>query len=73
VIWGDNKKELDIRLAHWQRESKNYGLQINFEKTVRLRLSRKEENQITKIKGREIKQVNRFTLEAWHRKMQDVE
>jgi hypothetical protein len=43
MIWVDNIKELKIRFAHWERESKNYGLQINLEKVVKLRLSRKEE------------------------------
>jgi hypothetical protein len=36
-------KKLQIKLAHWERESKNYGWQINLEKTVMLRLSREEE------------------------------
>jgi hypothetical protein len=39
-------KELEIRLAHWERESKNYGLQIDLEKTVILRLWRKEKRNI---------------------------
>jgi hypothetical protein len=43
MIWDDNVKELEIRLAHWERESKNYDMQITLEKTVMLRLSRKEE------------------------------
>jgi hypothetical protein len=33
-----------MRLAHLQRERKNCNLQINLEKTVMLRLSRKEKN-----------------------------
>jgi hypothetical protein len=36
-------KELEIRLSHGKGESKNHGIQINFEKTVMLRLLRKEE------------------------------
>jgi hypothetical protein len=55
-------KELEIRLAHWERESTNYSLQVNLGKRVRLRLLKKEErNTIMKISGRKIKQVNRFT------------
>jgi hypothetical protein len=36
-------KELVRRLAHWERGSKNYGFQINLEKTVMLGLLIKEE------------------------------
>jgi hypothetical protein len=43
MIWGDKMKELMIRLAHSETESKNYGLQMNMEKTVMLRLSKKKE------------------------------
>jgi hypothetical protein len=43
MIWGGKVKELEIRLAHWERESKNYSLQINLEKTVMLRLVTMEE------------------------------
>jgi hypothetical protein len=43
MIWGDSVKEFKIRLAHWDRKSNNYGLRINLEKTVMLRLSKKEE------------------------------
>jgi hypothetical protein len=43
MIWGDNVKVLEIRSAHWEGERRNYGLQINLEKTVTLRLSRKKE------------------------------
>jgi hypothetical protein len=42
LIWGDSVKECKIRLAHCERESNNYGLQINLEVTVVLRLLRKE-------------------------------
>jgi hypothetical protein len=42
MIEGDNMKELEVRLAHWEGESKTYGLKINLEKTVMLMLSRKE-------------------------------
>jgi hypothetical protein len=34
-------KELEIISAHWEKERKNYGLQINLKKTVTLRLSKK--------------------------------
>jgi hypothetical protein len=62
MILGDTMKELEIRVALWETESKNYGLQINLEKTVKLRLLKKEErNTIMKISGNEIKQVDRFT------------
>jgi hypothetical protein len=43
MIGGDNVKELKRRLAHWERENKNYGLHRNLEKTVMLRLLRMEE------------------------------
>jgi hypothetical protein len=56
MIWGDNMEELKIRLAHWEREIKNYGLHINLEKTVMSKLSGKEEkNTIMKISGSEMK------------------
>jgi hypothetical protein len=29
MILDDNVKELETKLAHWERESKNYSLQIN--------------------------------------------
>jgi hypothetical protein len=62
MISGNNVKELEKRLDHWEKESKNYGLQMNLEKTIMLKLSRKEEkNTIVKIKGSEIKQIYRFT------------
>jgi hypothetical protein len=62
MIWGDNVKEFKIRLSHWERESKNYGLQINLKKKAMLRLSRKEErNTIMKICRSKMKQVDRFT------------
>jgi hypothetical protein len=38
----DNMKKLITRLAHWERESKNYSLQINFKKTVMSKQSIKE-------------------------------
>jgi hypothetical protein len=61
LICGENIKELKIRLAHWERESKNYALQINLQKTVMLRPLRKEErNPIMKISRSRIKQVDRF-------------
>jgi hypothetical protein len=43
MIWGDNVKGLKIRSGHWQRDCKNYSLQINLEKTVMLKLSSKKE------------------------------
>jgi hypothetical protein len=43
MIWDDSVKELEIRLCHWEREGKDYSLQINLDKTAMLRLSRKEE------------------------------
>jgi hypothetical protein len=52
IVWGDNVKELEIRLAHWETESKNYGLQINLEKTVTLRLLRGEERKNNNEKRR---------------------
>jgi type IV secretory pathway VirB4 component len=30
TIWGDDMKELEKRLAHWEKESKNYGLQVTW-------------------------------------------
>jgi hypothetical protein len=60
MILDDYLKELEISLTHWGRESKNYSLQINLEKTVMLRLLRNRKT-ITKIRGSEIKQINRFT------------
>jgi hypothetical protein len=42
MIQGDTE-ELKIRSAHWERESNNYGLQINLEKTVILRLLNKQD------------------------------
>jgi hypothetical protein len=56
----DNMTELEIRLANWERESKNYNMQIMLEKTVMLRLSRKEKGQNNKLK--QDKQVKRFTF-----------
>jgi hypothetical protein len=53
-------KELERRLTHWERESKNYGLQLNFERTVMLRLLRMEEKTM-KVSGSEIKQFERFS------------
>jgi hypothetical protein len=54
MIWGDSVKELEIRLIHWEREIKNYGLHINLEKTITLRLSRME-NTIMKKSRSEIR------------------
>jgi hypothetical protein len=61
MIWGDSVKELEIRLAHWGRESPNYGLQIKLEKIVMLRLLRKEEKTIMKVSKSKMNQVDRFT------------
>jgi hypothetical protein len=62
IIRDDNVKELEIKLAHWEIESKNYSLQINLEKTVMLRLSTKEKKNITAKPIRsKIKQVNKYT------------
>jgi hypothetical protein len=56
MIWGDNVEELEVRLARVERESKSCSLQINLEKTIMLRLSRKEENNIRmKVNGSKIK------------------
>jgi hypothetical protein len=30
MVWSDSVKELEIRLAHWQRESMKYGFQITW-------------------------------------------
>jgi hypothetical protein len=38
-------KELEIKLAHWERESKNYDLQMYLKKTVMISLSRKEDHR----------------------------
>jgi hypothetical protein len=62
MIWGNNVKELEIRLAHWERESKSYNLHINLKTTVMLQLLRKEEKNTTlKISGSKIKHVDRLT------------
>jgi hypothetical protein len=42
MTWCDNMKELEIRLARGDRESKNYGFQVNLEKTVISRLSKRK-------------------------------
>jgi hypothetical protein len=47
-------KKLKIRLAHWERESKNYSLQINLEKTWRKVLRKEDRNTITNISRSEI-------------------
>jgi hypothetical protein len=39
MIWEKDVKELEIRLSHWERVSKEYRLQINL-KTVMLKLLR---------------------------------
>jgi hypothetical protein len=62
MIWGDSMKEIGLRLGHWEKETKTHSLQINLEKTVMLRLSRKDKrNTVMKISRSQIKQVNRFT------------
>jgi hypothetical protein len=40
MIWGEDVKELETRLNQWERVSKEYGLEINLEKTVMLKLLR---------------------------------
>jgi hypothetical protein len=37
-IQGEDVKELETRLTHWEKVSKQYELQINIEKTVMLKL-----------------------------------
>jgi hypothetical protein len=56
MIWGEDVKEVERRLTHWERVSKKYGLQINLEKMVTLKLSTYVgKNIVEKINGKEIK------------------
>jgi hypothetical protein len=61
MIWGEDVKELEIRLSHWERVSKEYRLQINVEKTVLLEISRKGgKSTVLKVNGKERKEVDKF-------------
>jgi hypothetical protein len=60
IICGHNMKELEIRLTHWEGQSKNYGLQKKFEDSNG-KLINKGRKTVMKINERAMQQVNRFT------------
>jgi hypothetical protein len=68
VIWGDSMKQLEIRLAHWERESKNYGLQINLSKTVMLGCQERKNKHNNENKQKRDKSTKLPTWEVWWRK-----
>jgi hypothetical protein len=60
MIGGEDVKELETRLTHWESVSKEYTLEINPEKTLMLKLEKWRKNRVVKINGKEIKVVDKF-------------
>jgi hypothetical protein len=61
MIWGGDVKELQTRQSHWERGSKDYGWQVNLEKTVMLKLLRNRgKHTAVKINAKEIKEIDKF-------------
>jgi hypothetical protein len=68
---GEDVKELETRLSHLEKVSKEYGLEIKLEKTAMLKLSRNGgKNTAVKRNRKKRKEVDGFVcFEVWWIKM----
>jgi hypothetical protein len=61
MIWGNNIKDLEDKVNEWCNISKEFGLKINLNKTVMLKICRNQTKETMKLDGNDIKEVDTFT------------
>jgi hypothetical protein len=61
MIWGNNIKDLEDKVNEWSNISKEFGLKINLDKTLMLKISRNQTKETMKLDGNDIKEVDTFT------------
>jgi hypothetical protein len=54
-------EDVGVGLWEWSNISKKFGLKINLDKTVMLKISRNQKNETMKRDGNDIKEVDTFT------------
>jgi hypothetical protein len=60
LIWGNKIKVLEDKVNDWNNISKEFGLKINLDKTVMLKISRNQTRGTMKLDGKDIKEVDTF-------------
>jgi hypothetical protein len=55
MIWGNNIKDLADKVNEWSNISKEFGLKINLDKTVMLKISRNQTKETMKLDRNYIK------------------
>jgi hypothetical protein len=61
MIWGNKIKVLENKVNEWNNISKDFGLKINLDKTVMLKISRNKTRETMKLDWKDIKEVDTFT------------
>jgi hypothetical protein len=60
MIWGNKIKVLEDKVNEWNNVSMEFGLKINLDKTVMLKISRNQTRETMKLDGKDIKEVHTF-------------
>jgi hypothetical protein len=71
MIWRNNIKDLEDKVNEWSNTSKEFGLKINLDKTVMLKISRNQTKETMKLDGNDIKEVDTFTYLGKNGKIQN--
>jgi hypothetical protein len=61
-IWGNNIKDLEDKVNEWSNISREFGLKINLDKTVMLKISRNQTKETMKLDGNDIKEVKHIHI-----------